>query len=171
MEKWEELIVEHSNVVRVAARKYLVGEYADWIDDAVQDVLLKAIIKREKYSSTLGTLSSWLHTLTKNYCLDLIDKRGINKSFRGSIHELNSLSENPVLEIGKYQNRKIVRKALEQISVKDRMFLTLKYYFDYSGRDIADIMNIPEAGVAVYLQRAREKLKRATLQLGFDSYC
>ena len=49
MEKWDELIVEHSNVVKVAARKYLVGAYADWIDDAVQEVLLKAIIKRENY--------------------------------------------------------------------------------------------------------------------------
>jgi hypothetical protein len=31
----------------------LVGAYADWIDDAVQEVLLKAIIKRENYSSTV----------------------------------------------------------------------------------------------------------------------
>ena len=53
MEKWDELIVEHSNVVKMAARKYLVGAYADWIDDAVQEVLLKAIIKRENYSSTV----------------------------------------------------------------------------------------------------------------------
>ena len=30
MEKWYELIVEHSNIVKVAARKYLVGAYADW---------------------------------------------------------------------------------------------------------------------------------------------
>lgn len=171
MERWDELIVQHSNVVKAAAKKYLVGVYSDWIDDAVQDVLIKAIIKRENYSSTKGSLSSWLHIMTRNYCFDLIDSRGVNKIFRGSDNELNCLSETPSLDIGEYQNRKIVRKALERISVRDRMILTLKYYFGYSGRDIANIMNMPEAGVAVIMQRAREKLKRATLQLGFDACC
>ena len=74
----EEMLLSYSSMIRVAAQKYLGKQFAGWAPDVTQDVLLKAWNRLDKYDKSKGELSNWLYTMTKNACLDLMNKKGNN---------------------------------------------------------------------------------------------
>jgi len=53
-----------------------------------------------------------------------------------------------------------LNSAIEQLSEKYRTVIYLKYFSEFSIKEIAFAMNVPEGSVKAYLSRAREELKR-----------
>ena len=62
------------SVVRGQVRKMLKDLYADDIDDAIQDIVIKIINKATLMDNTRGTVDAWVATIAKNHCLDLLRK-------------------------------------------------------------------------------------------------
>lgn len=53
-----------------------------------------------------------------------------------------------------------INMAVTQLSEKYRTVIILKYFGEFSVKEIADIMNTPEGYVKAYLSRARDELKK-----------
>lgn len=53
-----------------------------------------------------------------------------------------------------------LNSAIEQLSEKYRTVIYLKYFSEFTVKEIAFVMNAPEGSVKAYLSRAREELKR-----------
>lgn len=52
-----------------------------------------------------------------------------------------------------------MNSAIEQLSEKYRTVIYLKYFSEFTVKEIAFVMNAPEGSVKAYLSRAREELK------------
>ena len=158
-------ILNRKSLIKMAVIRYLNRQYSFWVEDAVQEVIFKALVQASKYNRSLGTLDAWLYTLTKNYCLDFIDKKSnnINWTIRTDrTYESESLSVNEAnlpLEI-----RSFLRIELIKLSDFDREILMLKYYYAYSGHELAAYFQIPVDQIPVYVQRAKRKLKEKILK-------
>ena len=160
LDMMEKAILSRESVVKSAVKRYLGNDYSDWVDDAVQDVMCKALEKVSLYSSKIGSLDSWLYTISKNYCFDLMEKRSNNLKMRVALDDVHGLIETPFFCEEFEKDRKLLRNALKRLHSKDRMILTLKFYFYYSGKEIAQLMDLPMKHVAVHVQRAKDRLKR-----------
>ena len=53
-----------------------------------------------------------------------------------------------------------INSAIEQLSEKYRTVIYLKYFSEFTIKEIAFAMDAPEGSVKAYLSRAREELKR-----------
>lgn len=53
-----------------------------------------------------------------------------------------------------------LNSAIERLSEKYRTVIYLKYFSEFTIKEIAFIMNVPEGTVKAYLNRAREELKQ-----------
>jgi RNA polymerase sigma-70 factor (ECF subfamily) len=154
------MVIEHQELVRKAAAKYLGRHYRDWVDDITQDVMLKILQNLHKFDDSKGRIESWIYTMTRNLCFDLMDKKanGLGKI---------SIDENFVVlfeddkAIDYKDVRRLIKDGLDKLPVEDRTILVLRYHFDCSGREISSYTGIPENQVSMRVLRAKEKLKKA----------
>ena len=156
----ETAVLSREGVIKTAVKRYLGNNYSEYVDDAIQDILCKALEKFSSYSSKMGSIESWLYTIAKNYCYDLMEKRSINLKWRVQLDDVYGLLDARDFCDEFCTERKLLRKALEQMQSKDRTILTLRFYFGYSGCEIARVMDLPEKHVAVHMQRAKDRLRR-----------
>jgi RNA polymerase sigma-70 factor (ECF subfamily) len=74
MVRADELAVEDLEALRVPLTGYcyrLLGSSAD-TDDAVQETLIRASSRRDQYDPSRGRLSTWVHGIATNVCVDML---------------------------------------------------------------------------------------------------
>jgi RNA polymerase sigma-70 factor (ECF subfamily) len=167
MEKMEQAVLTNEAMVRKTAKKYLAKGYDYWLDDVVQDVLLKAWTRIGQFDEKAGSLSSWMYTMTRNHCFDLMERKGNSLAIRVGTDDLKNLSNASSFSDEYGVDSKTLRKALERAGERDRIVLTLKYYFGYSGKEIAVLMDIPEKNIGMTVMRAKDRVKRILVGWGY----
>jgi RNA polymerase sigma factor (sigma-70 family) len=169
METMEQAVLNNEAMVRKAAKKYLSKGYDYWLDDVVQDILLKAFTRIEQFDENSGSLSSWMYTMTRNHCFDLMERKGNCLAIRVGADDVKNLSDSPSFSDEYGVDRRTLRKALERAGERDRIVLTLKYYFGYSGKEIAVLMDIPEKNIGMTVMRAKDRVKRILIGWGYGA--
>jgi RNA polymerase sigma-70 factor (ECF subfamily) len=152
------LMDKHQTMVRKAALKYLGKNYANWVDDITQDVMLKVLTNFDKFEEKKGSIESWIYTMTRNLCFDLMAKKAnslkkieMNDSFVLYADEENLLEYKEL--------KKIIRTGLDQLTEIDRTLLVMRFYIDMRGREIAEKLNIPENQIPPRIMRAKVRLR------------
>lgn len=130
--------------------------------DALQDIFIKVLLSLSTFKKD-SKFSTWLYSITYNYCIDVIRKDGklmtdsIDDTKAGNqLADINNIEEQKLLEI------KVERldKILDAIPVKDKSILIMKYQGDLSVREISDMLGKSESAVKMILKRAKEKSLR-----------
>jgi len=152
------LVIKHRELVRTAAAKYLGKHYADWVDDITQDVLVKILTNFGKYDSSKGSIESWMYTMTRNMCYDLMAKK-VNALNNIIIDEGFVLYCDEEISVEYKDVKKMIRSGLDKLSELDRTMLIMRYYFKCSGREMAELLGFPENQIASRLLRAKARLK------------
>ena len=65
-----ELVASHRRELHVHCYRIL-GSSAD-TDDAVQETLIRASSRRDQYDPSRGRLSTWVHGIATNVCIDML---------------------------------------------------------------------------------------------------
>ncbi len=149
------LISEQMTYFKAIAKRSLPSRYQHLAEDLAQDAILKAIEKVDYYDPSKGNFKSWLYRLTQNLCFDAIRK--LDKMNIVPIHPNIVNNEKEDKKIERTEIKKI-RNAMQFLSKRDRMLITYKFMFNLSGREMAQLLNIPEAQINVYFKRAKERL-------------
>lgn len=129
-------------------------------EDLLSEVFLKAFIHRASYDERKAKLSTWLFTIARNTLTDYYRK---NK--QKTLLEFPALEETITdgLDIEKAYIRnieqEIAMKSLIELREIDRMVIYLKYFMDFSYREIGEHLDITEKNVSVRLTRAMARLK------------
>ena len=127
-------------------------------EDILQDSFIKAWRNLRGYDQGLK-FSSWLYRIAHNETISFWrSKKSHGKDNRVDFddHVFNSLSFETSFDMDVPQHDKIIREVLEQMPVKYRDVLVLKYFESMSYEDISDILKIPEGTVATRINRAKK---------------
>jgi len=102
---------------------------------------------------------AWYFTILKNLCLNYIRDNKKNVSLE-EIIELKENEENydPVKLAETEELKVIIQKALFNLHEEDREILILREFQNYSYKEIARLLEIPEGTVMSRLYYARKKL-------------
>ena len=146
--------------IQKVARKYLGVKFKDWVEDVAQEAWVKIIVNQDKFNSKVGVLDAWFYTITKNICLDLMSKKGNDPFNKVDINNSLSIVSLDIFLFEIDENAQLVERAIEKLSERDRLLLTLKYYKDQSGREIALALNVPEKNIPSFMMRAKARLKQ-----------
>jgi len=137
-------------------------------DDATQDIFLKIYLNLAKFSGK-SKFSTWVYSITYNYCIDYIRRKKKERNiFSEDIENvgepLEDINDSELLEIEVSR----LKKVLNVIPVGDRAVLLMKYQDDMSIRDIAGVLEKSESAIKMKIKRAKHKAKSSYKDLYKD---
>ena len=133
--------------------------------DAVQDVFIKVLTSLSKFNGK-SKFSSWLYSITYNYCIDHI-RRNKNKTSipLDNLLDLEAQGDNiddKILMETKFSQLKVVMDVLPE---KDKAVLLMKYQDGMSIKDICHNTDRSESAVKMQIKRAKQRFQLLRNQL------
>jgi RNA polymerase sigma-70 factor (ECF subfamily) len=150
------LLERHQRPLSAYARRMLSDTSA--ADDIVQETFLRLWTRAGSYDSNAARLSTWLHNIAHNLCVDSFRRNSRITSIANE-DEGESIAPGPLEAREAAQQSDRVRAALESLPERQRSALLLCYYQGLSNRDVASILEVSVDALESLLARARRKLK------------
>jgi RNA polymerase sigma-70 factor (ECF subfamily) len=132
--------------------------------DATQDIMMKILLNLNKFSGN-SKFSTWVYSITYNFCIDSIRKSKKDKSIlMDDVSMLSDVedevSDKFLLEV----KLERLKKILDMINVEDKSILLMKYMDGLSIKDIASIKEKSESAIKMKIKRAKEKFMKVYRQ-------
>ena len=155
------------DAVRIA-QKHLFGPLASLAEDAAQASLLKALEKESTYKGNMDKFEGWLYSIVRNTCKDMGRKKREDLTSEG---DLSHFSRNIAADSNSFSEKtaklKRLKAVVQSLPVKDRKLIMSRVYFNLSGKETAQFLNMSTKIVNVNNMRARTKLKARYLSLEY----
>ncbi|MFD1735463.1 sigma-70 family RNA polymerase sigma factor [Bacillus salitolerans] len=152
---YSELVRKYSNLVfAVALSKTRDSSFSE---DIAQEVFVKAWRKLSLLKEG-EKFSSWLITITKNVCIDMLRK---NTRLQEEVLVDNIfLTEKPSQTD---EIKEAVWDALHQLEDKYKIVTVMHYISGYTAKEISHLLELSQSAIESRLRRAKEKLKKELL--------
>lgn len=155
---FDQLYLKYSNKVFSKCISLLKNEAL--AQDATQDIFLKIFLNLAKFGGK-SKFSTWIYSITYNYCIDLIRKGKKEKNiFSEDIEKVADIAEeipdSAILEI-EVKKLKII---LDKIPVGDKAVLLMKYQDDMSIKEISETLFKSESAIKMKIKRAKHKVQK-----------
>ncbi|MFD2037280.1 RNA polymerase sigma factor [Belliella marina] len=140
-------------------------------EDLTHDVFLQLFVTIRQFKGK-SKFSTWLYSLTYNYCVNYLNRDKNAKMLRESVemHETSEFveegNENLLLEM----ESKLLEIALQKISHEERMILLLKYQDDTSVKELQEVLGIGQSAVKMRLSRAKMNLLKAYKEIKHEQH-
>jgi RNA polymerase sigma-70 factor (ECF subfamily) len=129
-------------------------------EDLASQTFVKIAENFHTYRKEKGAVSTWVFTIALNEMRSHFRRlKGKETATLEDIPELAG-DENIEVEFLRGETKKELLTLLSQLDERQRSAVTLKYYGELSGREIAHILEISESNVNTILNRATKKLKK-----------
>jgi len=131
-------------------------------EDATQEIFMKIILNLSKFSGK-SKFSTWIYSITYNYCIDVIRRKKKDLSILvddiANTHDKadDDINEKFLLEM----NVRRLKVVLDKIPVTDRSILLMKYQDQMSIKEIGDVMAKSESAIKMKIKRAKQKCQKA----------
>jgi RNA polymerase sigma factor (sigma-70 family) len=126
--------------------------------DATQDIFIKVLLNIQKFNE-LSSFSTWVYSITYNYCIDLIrKKKKLPVLYTEDVSRIkedvdDNIPDSVLLEM---KQERLV-KIMEVLPPGDKAILLMKYIDDLQIRDIAEILGKTESAIKMQIMRAKIK--------------
>lgn len=131
-------------------------------EDLTHDVFLKILFSLASFKGK-SKFSTWVYSITYNFCIDYIRKRKKERFFTDTYEQNKGIiKEEEIDDISDLQMIKVGRlvEILEDVNVGEKMILMMKYQDGMSIKDIQTAFDLSESAVKMRIKRAKEKVKR-----------
>jgi RNA polymerase sigma-70 factor (ECF subfamily) len=153
-----ELVARHRDRMWAVALRTL-GDREE-AADAVQDALVSAFRRAHTYRGD-AAVTTWLHRIVVNACLDRVRRRKTRPTTPLPEHEEHArvLGEAPLPDVAEQaERRSLVLSALAELSPDHRRAVVLVDMEGYSVEEAAELLGCPAGTVKSRCARARAKL-------------
>jgi len=154
-----ELVQLHQHAVYNLAYRML-GERGE-AEDAAQETFLRAYAHLDRYDSD-RPFRTWLLSIASNHCIDRLRKRRLTWL---SLEEplpahpaLNSNEVEPEDAVILNERGALIQAMLAELPPDYRAAVVLRYWYDLSYTEIAEVLDTTESAVKSRLFRARQTL-------------
>lgn len=154
-----ELVKTHQSAVYNLCYRML-GERGE-AEDAAQETFLRAYSNLDRYDAE-RPFKTWILSIASNHCIDRLRKRRLVWL---SIDEplpahpaLSSDEVEPEDAVIMNERSMMIQQMLAELSPEYRAAVVLRYWYDLSYTEIAEMLNTTESAVKSRLFRARQAL-------------
>lgn len=141
----------------------MLGE-PELAEDAAQETFLRAYQHLHRYDRK-RPFATWLLSIAAHYCIDRLRRRKFSmfsmdaEDEEGNSFELPDLdAPNPESETVKGQMQERIHAMLKDLDTTDRAAIIMRYWYDYSEKEIAESLNLTVSAVKSRLHRSRKEL-------------
>ncbi len=135
-------------------------------EDAAQEIFVKVLLNLSKFSGK-SKFSTWLYSITYNFCIDAIRKN--KKNVGVLVDDIGRYGEEVEDEIDDSEimetNVLRLKEVLNILPAGDKAILLMKYQDEFSIKEICGIIDKSESAVKMKIKRAKEKFIRTYKEL------
>lgn len=125
--------------------------------DAAQDIFLKIFLNLGQFGEQ-AKFSTWVYSITYNYCIDVIrKKKKTGAIFSDEMERLPDTVEEVHDEALLTMQADRLRVVLDEIPVGDKAILLMKYQDDLQIKEIANMLDKTESAIKMKIKRAKHK--------------
>jgi RNA polymerase sigma-70 factor (ECF subfamily) len=126
--------------------------------DATQDIFIKILLNLSKFTEQ-SSFSTWVYSITYNYCIDLIrKKKKIPLLYTEDVGRISKESEVEVPDsVLLEMKQERLAKVLDRLPPGDKAILMMKYIDDLQIKDIGDVLGKTESAIKMQIMRAKQK--------------
>ena len=128
-------------------------------EEVLQDTLMKAWREAARYDPDRARLSTWLHQIAHNLCIDILRRQRREQPLTENADTIIGSDESPESLVQTQETQRQLTSAIGALSQRHRTALILTYYQSLPNRDVAQIMGISVRALESLLVRARRELK------------
>lgn len=175
-ELYEQILAKDQHALEELYNKYerLVYSFAyrmmqdqQRAEDIVQDVFTKLWRDHAPFDASRGKFSSWLLTMTRNRCLDVIRKSAKQQEVglldKDAERVTDTMHDAPEQAVEWQEKSDRIREALSYLKEDQRKIVELFYFHGYSQDRISKDLNIPlgtvKGRIRLALQHLRKRLE------------
>lgn len=140
----------------------MLGERTE-AEDATQEAFIRAYNNIDRYD-TNRSFKTWLLSIASNHCIDRLRKRrlkylSLDEPLPSSMQlAISSDIPNPEIQAAHNERSEYIQDLLKELPEDDRAGIILKYWYDYSYAEIAEVLDTTESAIKSRLFRARRAL-------------
>ncbi len=148
-----------------AARDDVFAYVATLLGDrgAAEDVTAlafeRAFRKRRSYDARRGSERAWLFGIARNAALDELRRRSRHAELVAEPEDVDAPGGDESAEAA--MRRAVIRKAMAQLSARERELVALKFFAGLQNTEIARVIGTSESNAGTRVHRVLEKLRRA----------
>jgi RNA polymerase sigma-70 factor (ECF subfamily) len=130
-------------------------------EDASQEIFVRAYTRLASFDRT-RRFSTWLLSIASNYCIDRLRRRRFSWLTLDDVaFSLPSHERGPERSALDHEQRDRVQAALRRLPDNYRLVTVLRYWYDMSYEEIAQVTGLTESALKTRLHRARHMLAEA----------
>ena len=159
---YQTLVSQHLNAISHYAFR-LLGNRKD-TEDICQEVFLKLWTNASKWQPEKAKLTTWLHRITHNLCIDYLRKHVRTQT--SDILDMGAADNMPETPQSDEQNESIaidekqrLNHAISLLPETQRSALMLCHYAGFSNKEAAAILNVSVKALESSIARARRSLR------------
>ncbi len=160
----EELLKHYAPLMRYIISPILTDLHDR--EDALSEVSMRVWEKIDLYDETRGSFTAWLTSITRNIALNHARKQQHIASSDMLSEDTPSLEPTPEESVLQIERKNALRRALLELSPKEKLLFYRKYYYRQSTAQIAAELGVTERAVEGKLYRIKKKLRE---MLGGDT--
>ncbi|MFZ1400801.1 MAG: sigma-70 family RNA polymerase sigma factor [Candidatus Promineifilaceae bacterium] len=131
-------------------------------EEAAQEAFIRAYTRLDSYNPN-HKFSTWLLSITSNYCIDLIRKRraillNIDEPLPPHPALMSEKSSGPEPQMVQNEQEALVQRLLAELAPEYREAVVLRYWHELSYDEIAEMMDTTVSAIKSRLFRARKQL-------------
>ncbi|GJM40899.1 MAG: RNA polymerase subunit sigma-24 [Ardenticatenaceae bacterium] len=141
-------------------------------EEAAQEAFIRAYTRLDSYNPN-HKFSTWLLSITSNYCIDLIRKRraillNIDEPLPPHPALMSEGSSGPEPQLVQSQREEMVQTLLAELAPEYREAVVLRYWYELSYDEIAEMMDTTVSAIKSRLFRARKQLAEIGVAAGMQ---
>lgn len=139
-------------------------------EEAAQEAFIRAYTRLDSYDPA-HKFSTWMLSITSNYCIDLLRKRravllSIDEPLPPHPNLQQEREEAPEAQVVHSEREELVQTLLAELPEEYRQAVVLRYWYEMSYEEIADVMETTVSAIKSRLFRARRQLAEVGAALG-----
>jgi RNA polymerase sigma factor, sigma-70 family len=156
-EAYEKIVVKHRKPAIQFANTYVKNR--EDAEDIVQECFVKIYINRMSYNTNY-TFKTYLYTLIRNQCIDMIRKKQVKKTKETYLEADFYMQETPEKIMLSKEKREYFLMILNELNKEYGIALYLYTYEELSYKEIGKIMGKTTGQIKITIYRARKKIKK-----------
>ncbi len=151
-------LLYHRYAAKVFGKCISILKDYDEAKDAVQEIFIKIMTNLASFGER-AQFSTWIYSITYNFCIDVIRKKKKEKTlFTEDIERVPDVAAEDVPdEFLLAMEVKRLKTVLELLPSGDKMILLMKYQDEMSIRDISEVLKKTESAIKMKIKRAKHK--------------
>ena len=141
-------------------------------EDAAQEAFIRAYTRLDSYNPN-HKFSTWLLSITSNYCIDQIRKRraillSIDEPLAPHPSLMSERSKGPEAQTLQGEQQEMVQALLHELPADYRQAVVLRYWYEMSYEEIAEMMETTVSAIKSRLFRARKQLAEIGMEMNLN---